>query len=240
MLARKFYTADEMLSIPAEALIEHGFMPKVPDVVDIELFAETIAHVEYSDKLPRSIWGLTQFRYHQKPIILINDALAEDKTPMGLARLRFVFAHECGHVLMQQSLYDRACDERGGESVKISASQGSVTTEEDYNGDNHDRRNYCWYEWQASEAGVALLIPQPHRESVYAAVLNKVNEARKEKSLRVTKRLIQTLLTEAFIKTFQVSRRVAEITAEKMIEKKQTLVSSFKGAVTGNTLSLAY
>lgn len=226
LLVQHRYSEEELENMPISLLKEHGFYPETPNsLVDIEMFAETIADVIYTD-LPDGYLGMTEFGYHKRPIIYISNKLSSPRTEEEFCKLRFVFAHECGHVIMQNHLYEQACDRYKGQSALYAV---YPETPVGIAGKRHavfykDYSNYRWYEWQANTAGAHLLMPSEHLNNVILTCLN--NEIRKPTAWgRVSPAWLLYKIYNALKSVFRVSQATAEIATERYLKARPTLIN---------------
>ncbi len=216
-LVRHYYTMQELQDIPVRLLQEHGCYPDVPGCVDIEFFAESIANVDYV-AMPDGCLGVTQFGYHQKPTIYLSNTIASPVTPEQEGRMRFVIAHECGHVIMQNWLYERAC-----EIYNLTPSLYAVNFDESYRTACYrcyaqkDYSRYRWYEWQASTAGAHLLMPPKHLENVITTCIWK-EAVCPIYGPRASQYILPTLIQNALQSVFKVSQATARIAEQRFYE----------------------
>lgn len=129
-------------------------------VDDLDLYADL--EKEYGDE---NIEGVTIFLPFKKPIIKISEKLQKYKSKIN--RLRTTLAHELGHVIIHDPLWQR----------EFSKLQLPFDTTEQriqickrktlFSKDEPNYEHYDWIEWQANYFASALLMPKKAVYKVY-------------------------------------------------------------------------
>lgn len=160
-LAYRYYSEQELVDMPITQLKKFGLYPDKPEPAKVETLADLISdHVDYQE-LDEGVLGMTQFIYGGKPIIFFSDSPVPEDNPSLLRRFLFTVAHECGHIIMQDSLFQQGCRNlirRNGALISSGISCHPLFLKE-YNSSN-------WYEWQANTAAAHLLMPPEYLHMV--------------------------------------------------------------------------
>ena len=129
-------------------------------VDDLDLYADL--EKEYGDK---NIEGVTIFLPFKKPVVRISEKLQKFKFKEN--RLRTTLAHELGHVIIHNPLWQR----------EFSKLQLPFDTTEKriqickrktlFSKDEPNYEHYDWIEWQANYFGSALLMPKKALHKFY-------------------------------------------------------------------------
>ena len=233
-LVYRRYSDAELENKPTTQLKLAGLYPDHPGEVDVELFAEKIAHVAYADLLP-GMYALTQFSYEGKPVILISNRVEEFENDEELfRRFKFNVAHECGHVIMQNELYRQACERsiRARMKSAVSPFQGEVPPRRCL-AFYRENAGYRWYEWQASTAGAHLLMPPEHLRSVIGQQL--LESVTKPPTRFLSVYSLQYRIEQTVQSIFRVSKATAEIAVERYFKTRPHLLSHAVAAAKGQS-----
>ncbi len=169
-------------------------------VDDLDLYADL--EKEYCDK---NIEGVTIFIPFKKPIIKISEKLQKYKSKQN--RFRTTLAHELGHVIIHDPLWQR-------EFHKLQLPFD--TTEQRiqickrktlFSKDEPNYENYDWIEWQANYFASALLMPKGAVYKVY----KKFTDERKIFSLISDESIEANDLINIVSQEFQVSKEAVKI-----------------------------
>jgi hypothetical protein len=160
--------------------------PTKDDVsVDIERFVERHLRVRLDQhaELDDNILGVTHFTPGRPPRTEINRDLTgsaleeEDATPGMIGRWRATVAHEAGHVLLHQMLYEIDDMQRGLFRDPAQEERRTVNLMRCQKRDVVYRTNGAsdWREVQANKAIGGLLMPRPVAVKVISAEIDKFN-----------------------------------------------------------------
>lgn len=154
---RPFYKREEIEVRAAEALqkcaeaasisIEHPLTDEILEIL-ADYMTERFDISSDTTTYGVDVDGFTVFARHGKPSVVLNRDLA---APSWRLRRRFTIAHELGHVVLHQPLYER--DER---QLDLLVRKESVPV---YCAKKDIERSIDWCEWQAGYFAGALLIP---------------------------------------------------------------------------------
>ena len=126
------------------------------DVAELDLYANLAGE-------ERSVEGVTEFRYKQKPSVRIAKYLSE--SPVRQNRLRSTLAHEYAHVVFHGFLWE--LDKSGRKPGPTRPHYRRCRTSRVIESPQTD-----WMEWQAGYASGALLMPiTTLRETVESSLL---------------------------------------------------------------------
>lgn len=174
-------------------------------VDDLDLYADL--EREYGDE---SIEGVTIFLPFKKPIIKISEKLQKYKYKAN--RLRTTLAHELGHVIIHDPLWQR----------EFSKLQLPFDTKEQriqickrktlFSKDEPNYEHYDWIEWQANYFASALLMP---KNAVYKAY-RKFTENRKIFSQISAECSDADDLTNLLSQKFQLSKEAIKVRLKQM------------------------
>lgn len=157
-----YYETHEIESICTYELRQAGFLPTEPCPIRIDRFIEKRFRVvpEYQE-LPESVLGYSVFGRSGVEAIVIASFLDEDDRLVSQRRVRTTLAHECGHVLLHEQLFNLA--DRTGTLFDSPAEDLPKVMCRDETGDRSQGRpgyDGRWWEFQANAAIGALLLPQ--------------------------------------------------------------------------------
>lgn len=211
LLQRRHFSEQELEGMPTAQLKHFQLYPDKPEPVDIDLLADEISQKVDFCELADDILGATEFRYGEKPNILLNEKIFRDETPETQGRNRFVIAHECGHIIMQDALFQTACKACLQRRNQAKTHLLSYTFFKNYS-------NYVWYEWQANTAGAHLLMPP---EYVHVIIQNTLQQERYDEESRSSMHcgLVLYSMYSQIRDTFNVSYTAACITCERYLKK---------------------
>lgn len=211
-LVYKYYSEQELEDMPIAQLKKYNLYPDQPEPTKVETLADLISdHVDYR-QLDTGILGATQFIYGGKPIIFLNDSPIPKDNQSLQRRFLFTVAHECGHIIMQDSLFQQGCRKLLQRNVALPStgiSCGPLFLKEN---------NSCiWYEWQANTAAAHLLMPPEYLHMVI----------QEELCLDYNPSAHNTLHHAVFLKqiynrlkdTFNINYSVAKIATERYLKK---------------------
>ncbi len=228
-LVRRYYSDQELETKPITQLKHYGLYPDKPEPVDIESLAESISdHVDYCD-LPDEILGATQFIYGAKPIILLSNKLFEDSAASSIRRALFTISHECGHIIMQDELFQLACARKSRKTANTASPSPF------YRPLFYKTSGKCdWREWQANTAAAHLLMPPEHVNTVIQNELKRSGYDAESRNLFHCNYIL-TELTLSISKTFNVSYAAAQITCERYLKKFGAKYANLLAAIKENS-----
>lgn len=166
---RPFYEIHEIESICTLELRAAKFLPSDPSPIRIDRFIEKRfrIHPDYHE-LPENILGYTVFGRGGAEEIVIATFIGEDERTVSQRRVRTTLAHECGHILLHEQLFNLA--DRSGALFDAAGTEKPKVMCRDEAGVRSDGRpgyDGRWWEFQANAAIGALLLP---RELVEVAI----------------------------------------------------------------------
>lgn len=203
-LVYKFYDKEELSFMTDNALKREGLYPQHPGPVDVELLAELISkRVEFCS-LPLQYEAATQFIYGEKPIIFFNEAFLNSNSPYREHRWRFMTAHECAHIILQDMLFQEACRRILRNNPQYDVNSANPLLFFDNN------RSYIWYEWQANAGGANLLMPREHLNTVITSTIDHIIHKHKT-SDSISRDYILNSIAEEVSHVFNVSFTAAKI-----------------------------
>lgn len=156
--SRPFYShnyiesrAEEVLKRYADASGTSVTYPLDDDTLEtlVDFLTETFDQSADTSSYGLDIDGFTVFKRNEKPSVVLNQDLSD---PRYRARRRFTIAHELGHVVLHQPLYDR--DDK---QLDLLVQEEPVPV---YCAKRDIDRSVDWCEWQAGYFAGALLMPK--------------------------------------------------------------------------------
>lgn len=226
-LVHKYYSEQELENMPITQLKKFGLYPNKPEPVDIESLADSISdYVDYCN-LPDEIMGATQFIYGRKPIMLLSNKLFIDDDVTSIRRALFTIAHECGHIIMHDKLFQLACERDRGK--KTSSASPIYQPLFHQNSAKCDRR-----EWQANTAAAHLLMPPEHVHTVIHNELQRSGYDEESRNLLHCNYVLCEIYC-ALSKTFNVNNAAAKITCERYLKKFGSKYANLLAAIKENS-----
>ncbi|MBE6419932.1 MAG: ImmA/IrrE family metallo-endopeptidase [Akkermansiaceae bacterium] len=224
-LVHRHYSEQELESMPITQLKKFDLYPNKPEPVDIESLADSISdHVDYCN-LPDNLMGATQFIYGAKPIILLNNKHFTDADVASTRRSLFTIGHECGHIIMQDALFQLACERN------IRRKTNSASALPNYRPLFHQNSAKCdWREWQANTAAAHLLMPPEHVHSVIQNVLKNNRYDAESRNLMHCNYILEAI-NFSLSEIFNVSYTAAKITCERYLKKFSHIFSNLLAAI---------
>jgi len=151
---RLHYTMPEIETLTEDELRNFDLLPSTPGPINIDLYVEQRFLIPRYEKLSATLLGYTEFGPEGPIDIVINEALASDKSIVAKRRVRTTIAHEGGHALLHTILHL----DTGQTSLLTTAAERRVMCkEEDLRRNSYDGK---WWEYQANLAMSSLLLPK--------------------------------------------------------------------------------
>jgi hypothetical protein len=152
---RLHYTVTEIETLTEDELRKHELLPTKPRPINIDLYVEQRFVTPRYDTLSPTLLGYTEFGASGPIDIVINEALASDKSTVAKRRVRTTIAHEGGHALLHTILHL----DTGQTSLLASNPEERrvMCKEEDLQRNSYDGK---WWEYQANLAMSSLLLPK--------------------------------------------------------------------------------
>ena len=154
--SRLHYTQEEIDRLAEDELQSVGLLPSSPAAINIDRYVEKRFFTPtYSDELPPTLLGFTEFGPSGPIEIVLNAQLASDPSPVAKRRVRTTIAHEAGHALLHAVLYLPT-----GQVTLLPepAEQPRIPCkEQDFTRTSYDGK---WWEYQANLAMSSLLLPR--------------------------------------------------------------------------------
>ena len=164
--------------------------------------------------------GRASFTYKGFDRIEINVALAEDRTPTGVRRVRSTLAHEIGHAILHEGLFvEKLLFDRNQGLLFGDLERGDRSAIVCREADISRPKKSKWWEIQANKFMAALLLPRPLFLQVAEAKLANYNEATALPKDRVG-RYYGTI--NELSDVFNVSLEMARIAVDEHLTKGRT------------------
>ena len=175
-MGKPFFTQKDFEQICQGALEKHGLFPSEPTPIRIDRFVEKHFNVLPAyENLPVGLLGFTLFGPQGVEEIVVSKTLDEQGTHVAERRLRTTLAHESGHGLLHAHLFAQGTrlgslfrDGLDPCSSKILCRPGDI-----YGSETSGMRKprYRWWEYQANQAMVTLLLPKSLVRTALTSIL---------------------------------------------------------------------
>lgn len=151
---RLHYTIPEIETLSEDELRNHDLLPSTPGPINIDLYVEQRFLTPRYENLSAKLLGYTEFGPEGPIDIVINEALASDKSIVAKRRVRTTIAHEGGHAMLHTILH---LDTGQTSMLTTAAERRVMCKEEDLQRNSYDGK---WWEYQANLAMSSLLLPK--------------------------------------------------------------------------------
>jgi len=206
-----------------QALVDTRLMPTCPSKVEIEKFCDRKwgAPEDYRDLGPDYL-GRATFRITGLASIEVNARLEEDKSRVGVCRLRSTTAHEIGHGVLHEAMFvDKIKFDQEQmtlfaevERQRKPADQTVIATRP--NTIDSGRPPFEWWEYQANLFMAEILMPKPLFLEVVNARLDTEKVLAPRRPWEIN--LDVSHAKEDLVEAFGVSNQMAQIAVSRHVK----------------------